>query len=76
MQIEIYTRQGCSQCAELKEILQKQNVEYIEHEIDRTVTRDQVISKFPGVKMLPVILVDSVLVSSENLMTLIEEKKV
>lgn len=76
MRIEIYTRQGCSQCVELKEILQKQNVEYIEHEIDRTVTRDQVISKFPGVKMLPVILVDSVLVSSENLMTLIEEKKV
>lgn len=76
MHIEIYTRQGCSQCVVLKEILQNQNVEYIEHEIDRTISRDEVISKFPSVKMLPIVIVDSVLTSSENLMTLIKENKV
>lgn len=76
MQIEIYTRQGCSKCVVLKEILQSKNVEYTEHEIDKTVSRDEVVSKFPNVKMLPIVLVDSELSDSDTLVTLISENKV
>jgi glutaredoxin len=76
MQIEIYTRQGCSKCVVLKEILQNKNVEYTEHEIDKTVSREEVVSKFPNVKMLPIVLVNSELSDSDTLVTLISENKV
>jgi hypothetical protein len=60
----------------LKEILQNKNVEYTEHEIDKTVSREEVVSKFPNVKMLPIVLVNSELSDSDTLVTLISENKV
>jgi len=70
--IEVYTRPGCSRCEVLKGILRGKSVEYVEYTIDEDVSRDYVLSKFPGVTALPIVVHDSVLTDSETLIKLME----
>lgn len=74
MNIEVYTRAGCSRCVNLKEILRNKNVEFTEHIIGETVTREEVVERFPNIKMLPIVVCDSVLTDSDKLVNLIMEK--
>lgn len=77
MNIEVYTRNNCPRCVLLKEILHKESVEYTEYIIDKTISRDEVLQKFPNQRMLPIVVYNSVtLADSDQLVKIIMEKKV
>jgi glutaredoxin len=56
--IEIYSRPTCSRCEKVKNELEKRNIEYTEHIIEQTITREEVVKKFPGVSQLPIVVLD------------------
>lgn len=58
MNIEIYTRDGCSHCENAKAFLNRWNHKFTEYKIHIDVTRDMVLETYPGVKMLPIIVID------------------
>lgn len=60
MKIDIYTKPGCSWCDDTKKLLVKHDIDYIEHVIGFTVSRDEVLEKFPGATVLPLVLLDDV----------------
>jgi glutaredoxin len=60
MKIDIYTKPQCSWCDDTKNLLKKHEIDYTEHVIGFTVTRDEVLDKFPGATILPLVLVDDV----------------
>ncbi len=74
--IVMYTRPGCSRCVDLKEILCSQGIEYVEYIIDGDVSREEVVERFPGVKMLPIVVLDSVLTDSDALIAKLKETKI
>lgn len=60
MQLEIYTRKTCSRCDYVKGVLNTKNIPYAEHVIDEVeVTREEVLSKFPEAKILPIVVLDN-----------------
>lgn len=64
--ITIVSRDGCSLCEAAKKQLQAVNLDYTELKIGETVTRDWVLNRYPGRKMLPIIEIsDSVVLPSE-----------
>ena len=76
MNIEIYTRDGCNRCVNLKKILQKENVEYKEYVIGENISREQVLEKYPDAKMLPIVVYESVkLADGDQLVKIIMENK-
>lgn len=56
MMFSIYTRDGCSFCEKAKNLLNQNNLQYNEYSIGKNVLREEVIEKFPGIKMLPIIV--------------------
>jgi len=58
MNIEIYTRDGCTFCEMAKKHLQLKQLNYTEYKIGVDVTRDMVVETFPAVKTLPIITID------------------
>lgn len=52
----IYTRDGCSFCEKAKKLLNQNNIQYNEYSIGKNVLREEVLEKFPGVKMLPIVV--------------------
>lgn len=52
----IYTRDGCSFCEKAKKILNQNNLQYTEYSIGKNILREEVLEKFPGVKMLPIVV--------------------
>lgn len=58
MKIEVYSRPTCSRCEKVKDEFKKRNIEYDEYIIEQTITRDEVIKKFPGVSQLPIVVLD------------------
>lgn len=62
--IYVYTRDGCGYCKLAKELLEDRKIEYTELKIDHNITRDEVISKFPNVKTLPIILEDEKMIGT------------
>lgn len=72
MNIELYTRNECHSCVQTKRTLNEQGLTFTEHCIGTDITRDEVIAKFPGVHMLPVVVVDGIMIGTrEDLLTLI-----
>jgi glutaredoxin 3 len=57
MNFEIYTREGCSLCESTKSYLSELEIGYREYVIGKDVTRDMVVETFPGVRMLPIVVV-------------------
>jgi len=61
--ITIYTRDGCSFCDKAKSFMNENNIQYTEMSIGKNVQREEVIQKFPGVKLLPIVVnVDNTLI--------------
>lgn len=56
--IEIYTKPNCSFCNRAKKLLESNNIQYTEHKLNVTFTREQLLEKFPSAKTYPVIVVD------------------
>lgn len=52
----IYTRDGCSFCEKAKNLLNQNNLQYTEYSIGKNILREEVLQKFPGIKMLPIVV--------------------
>lgn len=55
--ITVYTKPNCPHCVKAKLLLQSHNYEFTELEVGKDVARETVLEKFPGVKMVPIIVV-------------------
>jgi len=66
MKVDIYTRPQCPLCDDTKRILTNHNLDYTEHIIGIDITRDEVLDKFPGASLLPLVLLDDVWVGGRN----------
>ncbi len=58
--IELYTRPGCLYCDRAKSILRSVGANYVEHIIDVTISRQNVLELFPNVKSLPIVVINGV----------------
>lgn len=66
MNIELYTRAQCSNCVKVKEALTNSKMPFVEHVIDRDLTREDVLEKFPDAKILPVVVVDGTWIGGKD----------
>lgn len=73
--INIYTRDGCPHCTEIKQFLKNRNVDYNEFKIGVDVQREQVLEKFPDQKTLPIITLNEDIIGSPELKMLIENEQ-
>lgn len=74
--ITVYTKEGCPACVRAKKLLENNNYIYTEIMIGRDITREDVLSKFPGAKTAPIILVnDNQVAGAEELQLLIENNQ-
>jgi glutaredoxin len=71
--IEVVTRRGCSACEKTKQILRNFNVDFRETIIEETVTRDEIVNRFPDRRKLPIILVNSAVVEGPTELQLLLE---
>ncbi len=54
----VYTKSGCGYCKRAKDLIEHNSISYQELEIGRDITREEIISKFPHRKELPIITED------------------
>lgn len=74
---ELYTKDDCARCVEVKEFLLKNQLSYKEHVIGKDITQDEVRKKFPRVFVLPVILKDGFRITNlDELRVKIDQEKV
>lgn len=71
----VYTRDGCSFCEKAKNLLNQNNLQYTEYSIGKNILREEVLQKFPGIKMLPIVVdVNGTLVGGyEDLVTHLQQ---
>lgn len=74
--ITIYTRDGCSFCDKAKSLMTENNIQYSEMSIGKNIQREEVIQKFPEVKLLPIVVsVDGTLLGGyEDLVKHVQQK--
>lgn len=76
MFVEIYTREQCPNCDKAKQILNSNHTSYVEYTIGKNVTREEVITKFPFARVVPIIVVDGQVVEQVQLPQLLNEQKI
>lgn len=64
MKIELYTKTGCFYCNQAKTLLKEHNHQYDEFIVGETIDRDEVISRFPNQRTLPIVVIDGELIGS------------
>ena len=57
MNIIIYSKDNCSNCLKIKNILNKYNPKIIS--LDKDISREEFINIFPNTKTLPQVVIDS-----------------
>ena len=60
MKIEVYSKDNCGYCTKAKALLKKLNLKFDEYKMGDNITRDEIISKFPNSKTMPIIVIDNV----------------
>lgn len=58
----IYTKPNCSYCLLAKDLMNERNIFYNEIKIGENISRDEIISLFPTMKTVPIILFDNKLI--------------
>lgn len=58
LSIRIYTQPGCTHCASLKSYLETEGVAFDNIVIGTDISREDVIAKFPGVKQVPIVVIN------------------
>ncbi len=66
MTIELYTRDSCNTCTYTKRILKEQNIQFTEHKIGVDIERDELRTKFPHARLLPIVIVDGVFIGTKD----------
>jgi glutaredoxin len=74
--IEIYTRDGCPHCTDIKMFLKNKDINYHELKIGVDVERNDVVAKFPDQKTLPIITLNGDVVGSSELKTIVENGQI
>ena len=69
MNIEVYGRADCVYCNMAKDLLNKKGLQYTEHVVGSTITREAFLTKFPGVRTVPQITIDGQLVGGYDKLT-------
>jgi glutaredoxin 3 len=59
MRAEIWTKPNCPYCVRAKALMEQKGVQYDEHILGETVTREQLLEKAPNAKTVPQIWLDS-----------------
>jgi len=54
--IELYTKEACPVCKQAKDLLDAKKILYWEYEIGFNISREEVLSRFPNAKVVPVIV--------------------
>lgn len=54
--ITLYTRPSCSECVKAKNLLKDNQISFKEIEIDKDISRDELLEQFPSAKVLPLIV--------------------
>lgn len=60
--IEVYTRRTCPRCDEMKASLRARGVKFAEKVLDYDVSTKDVVARFPGAKVLPLLVISGHLV--------------
>ena len=60
MNIEIYTRNDppCVYCESAKMFLDQREIKYKNHTVGEDLTREELLEQFPGIRTVPVVLID------------------
>lgn len=58
MKAEIWTKDNCPYCVRAKALLQQKGIEYEEHVIGQSATREQLLERAPHAKTVPQIWLD------------------
>lgn len=58
MNIEIYTRGGCSYCELAKGLLNQSGIKFTEYKLNEDFTREVLLEKFPEARTFPVVVID------------------
>ena len=74
-EIVLYTKPQCPVCEQAKQLLKEYNQPYTEHVIGQDITREQVIEKFPWVKVAPIIFYNGVSFSIHSLKFMLDKEK-
>jgi glutaredoxin len=73
VQVEIYTRDGCTRCVETKMLLNNRNIAFTEKKIGVDIDRNLVLERFPNQKALPIVVFDGSVVSYKDVPLLINK---
>ena len=60
----LITRDECAYCEAAKKIINNNNDYYAEVIIDKDITRDEVLKKYPNMKMLPIVVKDNLVIGN------------
>lgn len=58
----IWSKPGCIWCDRAKDLLTRESIPYIEKNIAKNATKEELLEAVPGARTLPQILIDGVLV--------------
>ena len=59
MKLEVYSKDGCSHCVNLKNFLERKNIVYNEYKIGENITLETFKEKWPDVRYLPLVVSDN-----------------
>ena len=73
--VEIYTKMFCGYCHRAKRLLDSKGVDYVEYDITMNgAKRDEMISRAPGARTVPQILIDGKPVGGSDDLALLERQ--
>lgn len=58
----IWSKPGCVWCDRAKDLLTREGIPYVEKNIAKNATKEELLEAVPGARTLPQILIDGVLV--------------
>lgn len=56
--IEIYSKDNCSFCIKAKNILNSMKLSYRDYVVERDVSREYILEKFPNARSYPIVVVN------------------
>ena len=72
--LTLYSKDNCPHCVKAKRLLDLNGVDYAEKKIGHNITRDEVLTKFPDAKTVPIIEWNDVIINgASELETIIEQ---
>jgi glutaredoxin len=74
--IDVYSRDNCGSCIRVKTELKTRGIPFREILLDKDITKEDFIEKFPGKTVLPVIVAESKIFSGPNeILSMLSEYK-